>query len=66
MANIYTFSISYSGRTEVWLEAENEAEARERASLGDWDDSADQTWESEPAYAQLISVKPLTPGKSLQ
>jgi len=61
MANIYTFSMPYRGRTEVWLEADNEAEARERVSLGDWDDSEDQTWESEPFQAMLISVEPTEP-----
>lgn len=61
MANIYTFTMPYRGRTEVWLEADTEDEARERVARGDWDDSEDQTWESEPLHAQLISVEPTEP-----
>ena len=58
MANIYTFTMPYRGRTEVWLEADSVEEAQERVARGDWDDSEDQTWEPDPIQAQLLSVEP--------
>jgi len=63
MTNIYTFSMPYRGRTEVWLVAENEEEAKKMVALSNWDDSEDQTWEPDPIQAQLISVEPLTDGE---
>ena len=64
MANIYTFSMPYRGRTEAWVEAENEEEAKKLIDMGHWDDTEDQTWEPDTFQAVLVSVEPLTTEES--
>lgn len=66
MANIYTFTMPYRGRTEVWLEADTLEDAWALVRTGYCDDSEDQTWEPDPTQAQLISVEPLTDGEIIE
>ena len=57
MSKLYTFTMPFSGRQTVWLEAESEEEARAMVRNGDWEDSEEQTFESETVYAVLIEVE---------
>ena len=66
MANIYTFTMPYRGRTEVWLEADTLEDAWALVRAGYCDDSEDQTWEPDPTQAQLTSVEPLTDGEIIE
>jgi hypothetical protein len=42
----YTFTMPFSGRQTVWLEAESEEQARDMVRNGDWWDSEEQTFDS--------------------
>ena len=54
---LYTFSMPFRGTQEVWLEAESEKEAWAMVHGGDWEDSEEQTHESNPALSILIQVE---------
>jgi hypothetical protein len=57
MSKLYTFSMPFSGRQTVWLEAESEEEARAMVRNGDWEDSEEQTFDSHNLDARLIEVE---------
>lgn len=59
MSKLYTFSMPFRGRQEVWLEAESEEEAWAMVRSGDWEDSEEQTHESDPSASILIRVEDL-------
>ncbi len=59
MSKLYTFSMPFHGRMDAWVEAESEEEAFELIRNGDWEDSAEQTFESEPDKAVLILTEEL-------
>jgi hypothetical protein len=56
---IYTFTMPFNGRQTVWLEAESEEQARAMVLNGDWDDSEEQTFNSDNYDAELIEVEDL-------
>ena len=56
---LYTFSMPFHGRQEVWLEAESEEEAWVMVHSGDWEDSEEETHESDPSSAFLVRVEEL-------
>jgi hypothetical protein len=56
---IYTFTMPFNGRQTVWLEAESEEQARAMVRNGDWDDSEEQTFNSDNYDAELIEVEDL-------
>ena len=53
----YVFTMPFSGRQTVWLEAESEEEAWEMVHGGEWDNSDDQTFNSHNLDAELIDVE---------
>jgi len=57
MSKLYTFSMPFRGTQEVWLEAESEEEAWAMVHGGDWEDSEEQTHESEPSSAILVRTE---------
>ncbi len=67
MSKLYTFSMPFHGRMDAWVEAESEEEAFELIRNGDWEDSDEQTFESEPDKAVLILTEELdSDGKVIQ
>jgi hypothetical protein len=56
---LYTFTMPFSGRQTVWLEAESEEQARAMVLNGDWDNSEEQTFNSDNYDAELIEVEDL-------
>ena len=54
---LYTFSMPFTGTQEVWLEAESDEEAWQRVRDGDWNDSEEQSYNSESGSAVLINVE---------
>jgi len=54
---IYTFTMPFNGRQTVWLEAESEEQARAMVLNGDWEDSEEQTFNSDNYDAELIDVE---------
>ena len=57
---LYTYVIPFSGTMSVWVDAENEDEARAKIMRGDWFDSNEESFESLPERSMtLISVEPL-------
>ena len=57
MNKLYIFSMLFSGSQEVWLEAESEEEAWAMVRNGDWEDSEEQTHESDPASSILLRTE---------
>ena len=57
MSKLYTFSMPFNGRQTVWLEAESEEQARAMVLNGDWEDSEEQTFNSDNFDAVLIDVE---------
>ena len=53
----YTFTMPFSGRQTVWLEAESEEEAWVMVHGGEWDNSDEQTFNSHNLDAELIQVE---------
>lgn len=59
MSKLYTFSMPFHGRMDAWVEAESEEEALALIRNGEWEDSAEQTFECETAEAVLILTEEL-------
>ena len=59
MSKLYTFTMPFHGRMDAWVEAESEEEALALIRNGDWEDSSEQTFESEPGKAVLILTEEL-------
>lgn len=59
MSKIYTFTMPFHGRQDVWLVADSEEEALAMVRNGDWEDSEEQTFESDPSLAVLVGVDEL-------
>ena len=57
MSKLYIFSMPFRGTQEVWLEAESEEEAWAMVRNGDWEDSEEQTHESDPASAIIVRTE---------
>ena len=53
----YVFTMPFSGRQTVWLEAESEEEAWELVHGGEWDNSDEQTFNSHNLDAELLDVE---------
>ena len=59
MRKLYTFTMPFHGRMDAWVEAESEEEALALIRNGEWEDSSEQTFESEPDKAVLILTEEL-------
>lgn len=57
MSKLYTFTMPFSGRQAVWLEAESEEEAWAMVRRGDWWDSEEQTFYADNYDATLLEVE---------
>jgi hypothetical protein len=57
MSNIYTFSMPFRGTQTVWLEAESDEQAWAMVHQGDWEDSSENSFESEPSASVLVDVQ---------
>ena len=53
----YVFTMPFSGRQTVWLEAESEEEAWVMVHNGEWDNSEEETFNSHNLDAELIDVE---------
>jgi hypothetical protein len=53
----YTFTMPFSGTQTVCLEAESEEEAWALVRNGDWDNSEEQTFNSDNYDATLLEVE---------
>ena len=51
---LYTFVIPFSGTMSVWTEAESEEEAREDILQGNWWDSNEESFESQPERSMVL------------
>ena len=56
MAKTYYFEMPFSGYQTVWLEAESDEEAWAMVSNGDWEDSSENSFESENSASVLVEV----------
>lgn len=56
MAKTYYFEMPFSGSQTVWLEAESDEEAWVMVHNGDWDDSSEDSFESESGASVLVEV----------
>jgi hypothetical protein len=54
---IYTFTMPFNGRQTVWLEAESEEQAWELVRNGDWENSEEETFNSDNYDATLLAVE---------
>ena len=52
--NLYTFVIPFSGTMSVWTEAESEEEARKDILQGNWWDSNEESFESQPDRSMVL------------
>jgi hypothetical protein len=53
----YIFTMPFSGRQKVWLDAESEEEAWELVRNGDWENSEEETFNSDNYDATLLAVE---------
>ena len=51
---LYTFVIPFSGTMSVWTEAESEEEARKDILQGNWWDSNEESFESQPDRSMVL------------
>lgn len=51
---LYTFVIPFSGTMSVWTDAESEEEARASILRGDWWDSNEESFESQPDRSMVL------------
>jgi len=54
MSKLYTFVIPFSGTMSVWTDADSEEEARAKIREGDWWDSSEETFESDPNRSMTL------------
>ena len=54
---MYEFEIPFSGMMKVWIAAENEEQAFDRLNSGDWEESQEISFESDPERGSLIAVE---------
>ena len=61
MNKLYTFVIPFSGTMSVWTDAESLEEAQAKIRNGDWWDSNEETFESDPNRSMtLIEIEDLS------
>ena len=53
----YIFTMPFNGRQTVWLDAESEEEAWAMVRNGDWDNSEEETFNSDNYDATLLEVE---------